>query len=85
MSIITTYGFERVGGHVDIVNVLVGFLEGVHHGRLKRLDGCLGGLGIIILQVEKGIVVASVIGSDKRGGRNKGKSEGGKFHHGGRV
>ena len=50
-AFLSTYAFELVSGHVDIVNILVGFLEGVHHGRLKILDGYLVGLGIIILLV----------------------------------
>ena len=81
----TTYAIELFGSHINVVIVLVGFLEGFHHGRIKKIDGCLGGYAdAAILELEESIPVAGMLGRDEQQGsdRNEGEGERSEFHHG---
>mmetsp|Transcript_931 Transcript_931/g.2373 ORF Transcript_931/g.2373 Transcript_931/m.2373 type:complete len:268 (-) Transcript_931:396-1199(-) len=72
--------FGLVGDHLDVGIILVGLVEGLHHGCSEKVHGCIGRLDGI-LQLEGSLRLAVVDGRDNGGGGDEGKSGGKDFHH----
>jgi hypothetical protein len=76
---ITTYVFDVITVHSNIINACVGFVKGINQSRSKEFLSSSGGCAISI-KGEEGISVTDILSSGRSDDGRKGKGNGGEFH-----